>query len=127
MLEHVRIHPELVTGTKDHELDPTRQVACYSTQQRKNLVFKRLTQVHCVTSTNSAVLFCRWKKYEIHDIVIECAKVSLDPKEASCEEGYATMPENFYPQIHMRPQDCTSSPYTDLHSSYGQKTPQTYV
>uniref|UniRef100_A0A3B4GSU2 Hamartin-like n=3 Tax=Pseudocrenilabrinae TaxID=318546 RepID=A0A3B4GSU2_9CICH len=84
MLEHVRIHPELVTGTKDHELDPTR-----------------------------------WKKYEIHDIVIECAKVSLDPKEASCEEGYATMPENFYPQIHLRPQDCTSSPYPDLHSSYG--------
>uniref|UniRef100_A0AAQ5ZFU2 TSC complex subunit 1b n=1 Tax=Amphiprion ocellaris TaxID=80972 RepID=A0AAQ5ZFU2_AMPOC len=84
MLEHVRIHPELVTGTKDHELDPTR-----------------------------------WKKYEIHDIVIECAKVSLDPKEASCEEGYTTMPENFYPQIHLRPQDCTSSPYADLHSSYG--------
>uniref|UniRef100_A0A8C6KUD5 TSC complex subunit 1b n=1 Tax=Nothobranchius furzeri TaxID=105023 RepID=A0A8C6KUD5_NOTFU len=53
MLEHVRVHPELVTGTKDHELDPTR-----------------------------------WKRYEIHDIVIECAKVSLDPKEASCEEGY---------------------------------------
>ncbi|XP_029300251.1 TSC complex subunit 1b isoform X2 [Cottoperca gobio] len=87
MLEHVRIHPELVTGTKDHELDPTR-----------------------------------WKKYEIHDIVIECAKVSLDPKEASCEEGYANMPENFYPQIHLRPQDCTSSPYTDLHSSYGSSS-----
>lgn len=61
----------------------------------------------------------RWKKYEIHDIVIECAKVSLDPKEASCEEGYATMPENFYPQTHLRAQDSTSSPYTDLHSSYG--------
>uniref|UniRef100_A0A3Q3KT86 TSC complex subunit 1b n=1 Tax=Mastacembelus armatus TaxID=205130 RepID=A0A3Q3KT86_9TELE len=87
MLEHVRIHPELVTGTKDHELDPTR-----------------------------------WKKYEIHDIVIECAKVSLDPKEASCEEGYATMPENFYPQIHLRPQDCTSSPFTDLHSSHGSSS-----
>ncbi|XP_049593596.1 TSC complex subunit 1b isoform X1 [Syngnathus scovelli] len=87
MLEHVRIHPELVTGTKDHELDPTR-----------------------------------WKKYEIHDIVIECAKVSLDPKEASCEEGYATMPENFYPQVHLRPQDCTSSPYTDLYSSYGSSS-----
>uniref|UniRef100_A0AAQ6A9M4 TSC complex subunit 1b n=1 Tax=Amphiprion ocellaris TaxID=80972 RepID=A0AAQ6A9M4_AMPOC len=87
MLEHVRIHPELVTGTKDHELDPTR-----------------------------------WKKYEIHDIVIECAKVSLDPKEASCEEGYTTMPENFYPQIHLRPQDCTSSPYADLHSSYGSSS-----
>lgn len=27
MLEHVRIHPELVTGTKDHELDPTRFVS----------------------------------------------------------------------------------------------------
>ncbi|XP_008322866.1 TSC complex subunit 1b [Cynoglossus semilaevis] len=87
MLEHVRLHPELVTGTKDHELDHTR-----------------------------------WKKYEIHDIVIECAKVSLDPKEASCEEGYATMPESFYPQVHMRPQDCTSSPYTDLHSSYGSSS-----
>uniref|UniRef100_A0A673CJF8 Hamartin-like n=1 Tax=Sphaeramia orbicularis TaxID=375764 RepID=A0A673CJF8_9TELE len=87
MLEHVRIHPELVTGTKDHELDPTR-----------------------------------WKRYEIHDIVIECAKVSLDPKEASCEEGYAAMPENFYPQIHLRPQDSTSSPYTDLHSSYGSSS-----
>uniref|UniRef100_A0A8C7X674 TSC complex subunit 1b n=1 Tax=Oryzias sinensis TaxID=183150 RepID=A0A8C7X674_9TELE len=85
MLEHVRVHPELVTGTKDHELDPTR-----------------------------------WKRYEIHDIVIECAKVSLDPKEASCEEGYATMPDNFYPQIHLRAQDCTSSPYTELHSSFGQ-------
>uniref|UniRef100_A0A667ZSB4 TSC complex subunit 1b n=1 Tax=Myripristis murdjan TaxID=586833 RepID=A0A667ZSB4_9TELE len=58
MLEHVRIHPELVTGTKDHELDPTR-----------------------------------WKKFEIHDIVIECAKVSLDPKEASCEEGYRISPQ----------------------------------
>lgn len=75
---------------------------------------------------NCGMLFCRWKKYEIHDIVIECAKVSLDPKEASCEEGYATMPENFYPQIHLRPQDCTSSPYTDLHSSYGQKSLHTW-
>lgn len=29
MLEHVRIHPELVTGTKDHELDPTRWAAAF--------------------------------------------------------------------------------------------------
>ncbi|XP_068608710.1 TSC complex subunit 1b [Brachionichthys hirsutus] len=87
MLEHVRIHPELVTGTKDHELDPAR-----------------------------------WKKYEIHDIVIECAKVALDPKEASCEEGCTTMPENFYPQFHLRPQDCTSSPYADPHSSCGSSS-----
>uniref|UniRef100_A0A8C8D766 TSC complex subunit 1b n=1 Tax=Oncorhynchus tshawytscha TaxID=74940 RepID=A0A8C8D766_ONCTS len=87
MLEHVRIHPELVTGTKDHELDPTR-----------------------------------WKKFEIHDIVIECAKVSLDPKEASCEEGYATMPGNFYPHPELRPQESISSPYTDFHNSYGSSS-----
>ncbi|KAI5612811.1 hamartin, partial [Silurus asotus] len=87
MLEHVRIHPELVTGTKDHELDPTR-----------------------------------WKRFEIHDIVIECAKVSLDPREASCEEGYATLPEHFCANLHMRAPDCTASPYTDLHSSYGSSS-----
>ncbi|CAB1318490.1 unnamed protein product, partial [Coregonus sp. 'balchen'] len=87
MLEHVRIHPELVTGTKDHELDPTR-----------------------------------WKRFEIHDIVIECAKVSLDPKEASCEEGYATMPENLYPQMQLCPKDSASSPFTDFHSSFGSSS-----
>ncbi|XP_062340315.1 TSC complex subunit 1b [Osmerus eperlanus] len=91
MMEHVRIHPELVTGTKDHELDPTR-----------------------------------WKRFEIHDIVIECAKVSLDHKEASCEEGYATMPDNFYPHLQLRPQDCTSSPYTDFYSSYGSSSSTPY-
>lgn len=26
MLEHVRVHPELVTGTQDYELDPSRSV-----------------------------------------------------------------------------------------------------
>ncbi|XP_051960574.1 hamartin-like isoform X1 [Xyrauchen texanus] len=87
MLEHVRIHPELVTGTKDHELDPSR-----------------------------------WKRFEIHDIVIECAKVSLDPKEASCEEGYATMPEHFCSHLQQRPADCTASPYGDFHSSYGSSS-----
>ncbi|XP_048876276.1 LOW QUALITY PROTEIN: hamartin-like [Brienomyrus brachyistius] len=84
MLEHVRIHPELVTGTQDHELDPTR-----------------------------------WKRYEIHDIVIECAKVSLDPKEASCEEGYSSAPEHFSAPQPLRHLDSTSSPYADFHSSCG--------
>ncbi|KAJ8346736.1 hypothetical protein SKAU_G00281370 [Synaphobranchus kaupii] len=87
MLEHVRIHPELVTGTKDHELDPTR-----------------------------------WKKFEIHDIVIECAKVSLDPKEASCEEGYSTMPDNYSTHPQLRPTDYIASSYTDLHSSFGSSS-----
>uniref|UniRef100_A0A8B9HCW7 TSC complex subunit 1b n=1 Tax=Astyanax mexicanus TaxID=7994 RepID=A0A8B9HCW7_ASTMX len=85
MLEHVRIHPELVTGTKDHELDPTR-----------------------------------WKRFEIHDIVIECAKVSLDPREASCEEGYSTLPEHFCGQLHLRPPDCTNSS-CEFNSIYGIK------
>lgn len=35
MLEHVRIHPELVTGTKDHELDPTRYVLYRSAWQKE--------------------------------------------------------------------------------------------
>ncbi|KAK5933175.1 hypothetical protein CgunFtcFv8_004823 [Champsocephalus gunnari] len=47
MLEHVRVHPELVTGTQDYELDPSR-----------------------------------WRCYEVHDIVIECSRVSLDPLES---------------------------------------------
>ncbi|XP_036454090.1 TSC complex subunit 1a isoform X4 [Colossoma macropomum] len=70
MLEHVRIHPELVTGTKDYELDPNR-----------------------------------WKRFETHDIVIECAKVSLDPKEASCEEGYSSLPDH----VPRRPVDYSRS------------------
>ncbi|KAI4882207.1 hypothetical protein NFI96_034142, partial [Prochilodus magdalenae] len=78
MLEHVRIHPELVTGTKDYELDPNR-----------------------------------WKRFETHDIVIECAKVSLDPKEASCEEGYSSLPDH----VPRRPADCSRS-FSDL-SSHG--------
>ncbi|XP_051977374.1 hamartin-like isoform X2 [Xyrauchen texanus] len=69
MLEHVRIHPELITGTKDYEVDPIR-----------------------------------WKRFEPHDIVIECAKVSLDPKEASCEEGYSFLYDHMprHPVDHSR-------------------------
>ncbi|KAK0136794.1 Hamartin [Merluccius polli] len=51
MLEHVRVHPELVTGAQDSELDPSR-----------------------------------WRCFEVHDIVIECAKVSLDPREEGCPQ-----------------------------------------
>ncbi|XP_063753626.1 TSC complex subunit 1a isoform X3 [Eleginops maclovinus] len=59
MLEHVRVHPELVTGTQDYELDPSR-----------------------------------WRCYEVHDIVIECSRVSLDPLDSSCEEdAYSSLRE----------------------------------
>ncbi|XP_051749813.1 TSC complex subunit 1a isoform X2 [Ctenopharyngodon idella] len=70
MLEHVRIHPELITGTKDYEVDPIR-----------------------------------WKRFEPHDIVIECAKISLDSKEASSEEGYSSLSDH----IPRRPVDHSRS------------------
>ncbi|XP_066222890.1 hamartin isoform X2 [Saccopteryx leptura] len=82
MMEHVRIHPELVTGSKDHELDPRR-----------------------------------WKKLETHDVVIECAKISLDPMEASYEDGYSVSHRNLARVPH-RPADVTTSPYTDTQNSY---------
>ncbi|KAG7214261.1 hypothetical protein INR49_023216 [Caranx melampygus] len=35
-----------------------------------------------------------WRCYEVHDIVIECSRVSLDPLEASCEEDlYSSLRE----------------------------------
>ncbi|XP_078082312.1 TSC complex subunit 1b isoform X2 [Mustelus asterias] len=92
MLEHVRIHPELVTGTKDHELDPIK-----------------------------------WKRFETHDIVIECAKVSLDPKEASCEEGYAVMPKHFSTHTQQKHTDHSSSPFSDSQSSFGSTSSATYT
>ncbi|XP_041793617.1 LOW QUALITY PROTEIN: TSC complex subunit 1a [Chelmon rostratus] len=68
MLEHVRVHPELVTGTQDSEVDPTR-----------------------------------WRCYEVHDIVIECSRVSLDPLESSCEE-------EIYSSLRDPPPSPSSSP-----------------
>ncbi|XP_075041400.1 hamartin isoform X2 [Mixophyes fleayi] len=79
MMEHVRIHPELVTGSKDHELDPSR-----------------------------------WKRLETHDIVVECAKISLDPNEASYEEGYSPLSTRLW----QRQQDTAPSPFTET-SNYG--------
>ncbi|XP_062308026.1 hamartin-like isoform X1 [Osmerus eperlanus] len=87
MLEHVRVHPELVTGTQDLELDPSR-----------------------------------WKRFEIHDIMIQCAKVSLDPKEASCEEGYSSVPDPLPLHPPSRLHDSTVSPHPDHHHSYGRST-----
>ncbi|KAM4021157.1 LOW QUALITY PROTEIN: hamartin [Anomaloglossus baeobatrachus] len=80
MMEHVRIHPELVTGSKDHELDPGR-----------------------------------WKRLETHDIVVECAKISLDPNEASYEEGYSPLSA----RLRYRQQDAASSPHPETCSSHG--------
>ncbi|XP_054440153.1 hamartin isoform X2 [Pteronotus mesoamericanus] len=86
MMEHVRIHPELVTGSKDHELDPRR-----------------------------------WKKLETHDVVIECAKISLDPTEASYEDGYSVSHRHSARCPH-RSAEVTASPYADTQNSYGSVT-----
>lgn len=86
MMEHVRIHPELVTGSKDHELDPRR-----------------------------------WKKLETHDVVIECAKISLDPTEASSEDGYSVSHQNSA-RLPPRSADATASPHVDPQNSFGSVT-----
>ncbi|KAM8934295.1 hamartin [Pelodytes ibericus] len=88
MMEHVRIHPELVTGSKDHELDPSR-----------------------------------WKRLETHDIVVECAKISLDPSEASYEEGYS--PHST--RLRQRQQASASSPYPEIGSNYGSNCSTPYA
>uniref|UniRef100_A0A7N9CEQ0 TSC complex subunit 1 n=1 Tax=Macaca fascicularis TaxID=9541 RepID=A0A7N9CEQ0_MACFA len=90
MMEHVRIHPELVTGSKDHELDPRR-----------------------------------WKRLETHDVVIECAKISLDPTEASYEDGYSVS-HQISARFPHRSADVTTSPYVDTQNSYGCATSTPY-
>ncbi|XP_073169933.1 hamartin isoform X2 [Lepidochelys kempii] len=91
MMEHVRIHPELVTGSKDHELDPRR-----------------------------------WKRLETHDVVIECAKISLDAKEASYEDRYYSVSQPVSICLQPRQTDPNASPYIDTHSSYGTSTSTPY-
>uniref|UniRef100_A0A8C3PP58 TSC complex subunit 1 n=1 Tax=Calidris pygmaea TaxID=425635 RepID=A0A8C3PP58_9CHAR len=88
MMEHVRIHPELVTGSKDHELDPRR-----------------------------------WKRLETHDVVIECAKISLDPAEASYEDGYYSVSRKLGTSLKHHQTDPSASYYIDTQSSYGTSTP----
>ncbi|KAJ7308016.1 hypothetical protein JRQ81_008516 [Phrynocephalus forsythii] len=83
MMGYVRIHPELVTGSKDHELDPRR-----------------------------------WKRLETHDVVIECAKISLDPAEASYEGGYCSVSQQSRLPSQQRPSNSAASPYTASHSDF---------
>nr|KAG5693169.1 hypothetical protein BaRGS_035367 [Batillaria attramentaria] len=68
MLERVRLHPYLVTGSKDTEMSKTR-----------------------------------WKRLEPQDIVVSCAKLSLDPIEGSWEELRCPIIPRRLPQIEKRP------------------------
>lgn len=65
------------------------------------------------------IAFSRWKKLETHDVVIECAKISLDPTEASYEDGYSVSHQNSARFPH-RSADVTTSPYVDTQNSYGK-------
>ncbi|XP_054895691.1 LOW QUALITY PROTEIN: TSC complex subunit 1a [Poeciliopsis prolifica] len=80
MLEHVRIHPELVTGTQDYELDPSR-----------------------------------WRCSEVHDIIMECCRLSLDPLEDTC---YPAHP----PHLDLSPAPQVWWPISSSGSSVGQLT-----
>lgn len=66
------------------------------------------------------VAFSRWKTLETHDVVIECAKISLDPTEASYEDGYSVSHQLSACFPH-RSADVTTSPYVDTQNSYGKK------
>lgn len=44
----------------------------------------------------------RWKSYEVHDIVMECSRLSLDPLESSCEDDMFSFRE-------APPSSCSSS------------------
>ncbi|PWA16982.1 hypothetical protein CCH79_00020064, partial [Gambusia affinis] len=80
MLEHVRIHPELVTGTQDSELDPSR-----------------------------------WRSCEVHDIIMECCRLSLDPLEDACCPAPS-------PHLDLSPAPQVWQPIGSSGSSVGQLT-----
>uniref|UniRef100_A0A673IMG8 Hamartin-like n=1 Tax=Sinocyclocheilus rhinocerous TaxID=307959 RepID=A0A673IMG8_9TELE len=61
--------------------------------------------------------YLSWKRFEPHDIVIECAKISLDSKEASSEEGYSSLSDH----IPRRSVDHSRSCSDDRMNSSGTK------
>ncbi|XP_053229456.1 hamartin isoform X1 [Podarcis raffonei] len=87
MMAHVRIHPELVTGSKDHELDPRR-----------------------------------WKRLETHDVLIECARISLDPAEASCEDDYYSPSKQMSSYVQHHSSDFVSNSSVALQRNFGTPT-----
>lgn len=73
MLDSVRMHPLLVTASKDAEISATRYMC---------LIY--IWKIICLYSVSKLLLyvvsfpFNRWKKMEHHDIVIECGRFTLD-------------------------------------------------
>lgn len=67
----------------------------------------------------TVVASSRWKRLETHDVVIECAKISLDPAEASYEDGDSVSPQVSARFPH-RAADVAASPYVDTQNSCGK-------
>ncbi|KAF3820975.1 hypothetical protein GH733_011128 [Mirounga leonina] len=65
------------------------------------------------------------RRLETHDVVIECAKISLDPAEASYEDGDSVSPQVSARFPH-RAADVAASPYVDTQNSCGSATSTPY-
>lgn len=72
MLDSVRMHPLLVTASKDAEISATRYIRLL--HMRNNISYG----TQCVCTLVFFFFFNRWKKMEHHDIVIECGRFTLD-------------------------------------------------
>lgn len=73
MLDSVRVHPLLVTASKDAEISATRYICilyikCCISYFLQYIIYAN----YCYILRN------RWKKMEHHDIVIECGRFTLD-------------------------------------------------
>lgn len=66
MLETVRMHPFLITASKDNETTTARCV----------LLFYLFLIFFCVN-----FWYFRWKKMGVHDVIVECERLSLEFSE----------------------------------------------
>lgn len=89
------------------------------------LLCRTFTSVKCLSSSSSdrdqwdcECVSLRWRCYEVHDIVIECSRVSLDPLESSCEEDFYSSLKDPPSSSSLRPAPLSSPlPHLDLTSS----------
>lgn len=81
----------------------------------------QLIEYHHVSSTPSYEL--RWKSYEVHDIVMECSRLSLDPLESSCEDdmfSFREAPPSSCSSLLGPPPPSSPLPQLDLGSGEGK-------
>lgn len=78
MLDSVRVHPLLVTASKDAEISATRYTYMYIYIYYIYNVSHICYGILFIQSIVIHLLRNRWKKMEHHDIVIECGRFTLD-------------------------------------------------